>query len=66
MNGQPTPPVTPIREFTLKVKHRDGWWVVTSNDIPGLCIAHRDMDIAFSDVGLSIRTLERLNAGVKP
>lgn len=53
-------------EFVLKVKCRDEWWVITSDDIPGLMVAHRDMDTAFSDVSLSIRTLKRLNAGVKP
>lgn len=52
-------------EFTLKVQHRDGWWVITSDDVPGLVVAHQTMDAAFGDVGLSIRTLTRLNAGVE-
>lgn len=61
----PTAP-QPLREFTLKVKHRDGWWVVTSNDVPGLYVAHNDMETTFMDVGPSIRTLMQLNAGVQP
>lgn len=53
------------RDFSLRVKHRDGWWVVTSDDVSGLYVAHQDLDKVLGDIGLSVRMLTCLNAAAK-
>lgn len=45
-------------------KERDGWFVYTSDDIPGLYVANRDDRVAYNDIPASIRLLVKLNDGI--
>jgi hypothetical protein len=46
-------------------KERDGWFVYTSDDIPGLYVASHDDQIAYDDLPASIRLLVKLNDGIE-
>jgi len=50
----------------LDVKLRDGdFWVITSEDLPGLLLCGKDWKQLFSDVPPAIETLFELNYGLK-
>lgn len=42
-------------------RKRDGWFVITSRDLPGLVIANRNRQVAIDDIEASIKVLFRLN-----
>jgi hypothetical protein len=46
-------------------KERDGWFVYTSDDIPGLYVASHDDQVAYDDLPASIRLLVKLNHGIE-
>ena len=49
----------------VNYKHVDGWHVFVSDELPGLCVAHKDAKTAYDDLPHSIEELIRLDEGIK-
>jgi len=43
----------------------DGWHTFVSDELPGLYVTHKDLKVAFEDVGPSIALLMRLDHGIE-
>ncbi len=52
-----------ITSIKVCYKYADDWHVFTSDDLPGLYVAHQNAEVAYNDVTLSIKTLIRLSTG---
>ena len=48
----------------MRRKIKDGWFVYTCDQLPGLYVAHPDDRIAYDDLPRSISALVKLNYGV--
>jgi hypothetical protein len=44
-------------------RNRDGWYIARSDDLPGLFIAHPDVDAVVADVSNAIKALYRADFG---
>jgi hypothetical protein len=44
-------------------RNRDGWYIARSDDLPGLFIAHPDVDAVLADVSDAIKALYRADFG---
>ena len=51
-------------EVVVKRKVRDGWFVYTCADLPGLYVAHTDDQVAYNDLPEAIRLLVKLDEGI--
>jgi hypothetical protein len=51
-------------EVMVKRRARDGWFVYTCDELPGLFVASQDDRAAYEDVPRSIETLFRLDHGI--
>jgi len=51
-------------EVVVTRKVRDGWFVYTCEDLPGLYVAHQDDQIAYNDLPLAIKLLVKLDEGI--
>lgn len=57
------PPSEPYSDaFTLRVRERDGWLVVTSPEMPGLYVASNDHAKAMADVLPAIKAIRELGS----
>lgn len=45
-------------------RSNDGWHVFESPELPGLCVASKDPQAAYNDVGPSIQALLKLDEGI--
>jgi hypothetical protein len=45
----------------VQQKEKDGWFIFTSDDVPGLYVAHRDEAVARADIPVAISCLLKLN-----
>lgn len=55
----------PSAEVIVTRKVRDGWFVYTCDQLPGLYVAHQDDRTAYDDIPESIRMLIKLNDGIE-
>ena len=46
-------------------RNRDGWFVATSEDLPGLFVAHPDIAEVVADVPVTIKSLYEAQHGVE-
>lgn len=55
-----------ISKTSIGVTYRsaDGWHVFESPELPGLCVASKDPEVAYNDVAPSIRALLKLDEGI--
>ena len=51
-------------DVTVKRRERDGWFVYTSDELPGLFVACKNDQTAYDDVTASIRCLMKLDFGI--
>ena len=51
-------------EVVVTRKARDGWFVYTCDDLPGLYVAHQNDQVAYDDIPEAIRLLVKLNEGI--
>ena len=51
-------------EVNVRRKVKDGWFVYTCDQLPGLYVAHMDDKVAYNDLPNAIATLLRLDLGV--
>ncbi len=51
-------------EVCVRRKVKDGWFVYTCEQLPGLYVAHRDDQVAYNDVPRAIALLLRLDLGI--
>lgn len=51
-------------EISVRRKAKDGWYVYTCDQLPGLYVAHVDDRVAYDDLPRSISALVKLNFGL--
>lgn len=52
-------------EVAVRRKVKDGWYVYTCDELPGLYVAHTDDKVAYNDVPAAISMLLKLDLGVE-
>jgi hypothetical protein len=50
-----------IHTVMVQYKHRDGWHVFSSNDVPGLYVASKDPVKAYDDVPVALKQIMELD-----
>lgn len=50
-----------ITTVSVQYRHRDGWHIFTSTDIPGLYVASQDARAAYEDVPIAVKRLIELD-----
>lgn len=51
-------------EVIVSRKVRDGWFVYTCDELPGLYVAHQDDRVAYNNLPEAIRLLVKLDEGI--
>lgn len=52
-------------EVRVRRQSRDGWFVYTSDELPGLFVASQDDQAAYNDLPKSIQALIKLDLGIE-
>ena len=51
--------------INLKIERREGCYFITSDEVPGLMLAHADWDLVMGDLPGAVRQLLRANCGLE-